>query len=407
MNTLSRRNFLARSGLIGCSLAASSLFAPVSFAAAPWDTRLVVIILRGGLDGLDVVQPYGDPAYAKLRNKLAGGPQNGGLDLDGYFSLHPALTGLMPMWNAGELGFVQAVSTPYRDKRSHFDGQDILEADTDSLATGGVRDGWLNRMLQAVPGVQTDTAYAIGRGDMPLLKGAAPVANWSPGADLTMSPQAERLMDLITQDDPAMHAALAEARMLSSADGGQMGEMADSGEAMMAGMQRAGRGKTHLKIAEFAAKRLRADARVAAFSLNGWDAHQAQERNLSLALGRLAETLTHLRDTLRGNIWKKTAVVVMTEFGRTARENGTGGTDHGTGGLMITAGGAIKGGKVHGRWPGLGSSDLYEGRDLMPTADVRTQAAWIMRGLIGLETSVLEQSIFPGIEMGADPGLLL
>jgi uncharacterized protein (DUF1501 family) len=110
---------------------------------------------------------------------------------------------------------------------------------------------------------------------------------------------------------------------------------------------------------------------------------------------------------LRGNIWKKTAVVVMTEFGRTARENGTGGTDHGTGGLMITAGGAIKGGKVHGRWPGLGASDLYEGRDLMPTADVRTQAAWIMRGLIGLETSVLEQSIFPGIEMGADPGLLL
>ena len=97
----------------------------------------------------------------------------------------------------------------------------------------------------------------------------------------------------------------------------------------------------------------------------------------------------------------------MTEFGRTARENGTGGTDHGTGGLMITAGGAIKGGKVHGNWPGLGTSDLYQGRDLMPTGDVRAQAAWVMRGLVGLETSVLEQSIFPGMEMGTDPGLLL
>ncbi|MDG1470815.1 MAG: DUF1501 domain-containing protein [Ascidiaceihabitans sp.] len=407
MDLLSRRNFLARSGLIGCSLAASPLFTNVIFAAAPWDTRLVVIILRGGFDGLDVVQPYGDPAYAKLRQKLKGGPENGGLDLDGYFSLHPALAGLMPMWTAGELGFVHAVSTPYRDKRSHFDGQDILEAGTESLSTGGVRDGWLNRMLQAVPGVQADTAYAIGRGDMALLKGAAPVANWSPEADLTMSPQAERLMDLITQDDPAMHAALAEARLLSSPDGGQMGEMADNGEDMMAQMQRAGRGKAHLKVAKFAAKRLRADARVAAFSLNGWDTHQAQERNLSLALGRLAETLDHLRDTLRGNIWKKTAVVVMTEFGRTARENGTGGTDHGTGGLMITAGGAIKGGKVHGNWPGLGTSDLYQGRDLMPTGDVRAQAAWVMRGLVGLETSVLEQSIFPGMEMGTDPGLLL
>lgn len=408
MTKLSRRHFLARTGLIGCSLAASPLVTPVSFAAAPWDTRLVVIILRGGLDGLDAVQPYGDPAYAKLRTNLAGGPDHGGLDLDGYFSLHPALAGLMPMWRAGDLGFVQAVSTPYRDKRSHFDGQDILEAGTNAIGSG-VRDGWLNRMLQAVPGVQADTAYAIGRGDMPLLKGAAPVANWSPDADFSLSPQAERLMDLITQDDPAMHAALAEARMLSSADGGQMGamDMDDSGDSMMAEMNKSARGKQHLKIAEFAAKRLRADARVAAFSLNGWDTHQAQSRNLGKALSRLAETLLHLQTTLRGDIWKKTAVVVMTEFGRTARENGTAGTDHGTGGLMITAGGAVKGGKVHGQWPGLGSADLYEGRDLMPTADVRAQAGWIMRRLIGLDKSVLEQAVFPGMELGADPGLLL
>lgn len=404
---LSRRKFLTRSGLIGCSLAASPLMTPISFAAAPWDTRLVVIILRGGLDGLDAVQPYDDPAYAALRGKtLAGGPRSGALDLDGYFALHPGMASLMPMWTAGELGFVHAVSTPYRDKRSHFDGQDLLEAGTDRLGDG-VRDGWLNRMLQSVPGVQADTAYAIGRGDMQLLKGTAPVANWSPEADLSLSPQAERLMDLLMQDDPEMHAALAEAQLLSDGGSGGMVMADDGGEMMMAQMQKAGKGATHRKIARFAAKRLRKDARVAAFSLNGWDTHQAQERNLTRALERLSETLVTLKDTLTGPIWKKTAVVVMTEFGRTARENGTGGTDHGTGGLMITAGGAVRGGRVIGDWPGLESGALYEDRDLMPTRDVRAHAAWIMRGLIGLDKTLLERDIFPGLDLGADPRLLL
>lgn len=131
------------------------------------------------MDGLDAVQPYGDASYAGLRSSLAGGPQNGAMDLDGFFALHPAMAALAPMWKAGELGFAHAVSTPYRDKRSHFDGQDVLEAGTDTLQ-GGVRDGWLNRMLQEVPGVEADTAYAIGMSEMPILKGKAPVANWTP-----------------------------------------------------------------------------------------------------------------------------------------------------------------------------------------------------------------------------------
>ena len=405
-NTLSRRAFLTRTGIIGCSLAASPLMTPVSFASAPWDTRLVVIILRGGLDGLDAVQPYGDPGYSALRPRsLAGGPQNGALDLDGYFALHPGMAGLMPLWQQGELGFVHAVSTPYRDKRSHFDGQDLLEAGTERLSDG-TRDGWLNRMLQVVPGVQADTAYAIGRGDMQLLKGPAPVANWSPEADLTLSPQAERLMGLVMQDDPEMHAALAEAQLLSDGSSG-MAMSDDGGEMMMAQMQKAGKGASHRKIARFAAQRLRQDARVAAFSLNGWDTHQAQGRNLTRALERLSDTILTLKDTLKGPVWKKTAVVVMTEFGRTARENGTQGTDHGTGGLMITAGGAVRGGRVVTDWPGLGTAALYEDRDLMPTRDVRAHAAWVMRGLTGLDKSVLETAVFPGLTMGDDPGLLL
>jgi len=386
---LSRRDFLARSGVIGCSLAASPLLTPVSFAAAPWDTRLVVIILRGGMDGLDVVQPYGDPALAGLRASLSPGPDGGAFDLDGYFALHPRLASLMPMWRAGQLGFVHAVSTPYRDKRSHFDGQDLLESGTASLS--GVRDGWLNRMLQSVPGVTARTAYAIGRDNMRLLKGAADVANWSPDAELDLSPQAVLLMELVTQSDPAIHAALSEARILAAVDPEVTRE----------------RSPEHVEIAKFAARQLSGEARIAAFSLNGWDSHRGQDRVLGNALERLAETLTTLQSALRGDTWNRTAVVAMTEFGRTVRQNGTQGTDHGTGGVMLLAGGAVRGGRIHGQWPGLGGGDLYQDRDLMPTGDVRAHAAWIMRGLTGLDRATLEGAVFPGVELGRDPGLLL
>ena len=380
-----RREFLARTALIGCSLAASPLVTPVTWASAPWDARLVVIILRGGMDGLDVVRPVGDPAFAALRPRLnAGDPA---LDLDGFFALHPALAPLMPLWRREELGFVHAVSTPYRDKRSHFDGQDLLEAGTDALG-GPVRDGWLNRMLQAVPGLSAETAYAIGTSELRVLGGAAPVANWTPEARLRLSPQALRLADLVMEDDAALHAALSEAQSLSG------------------GLEGGEKGRPHVKIARFAAARLAGPARIAAFSLTGWDTHRAQDRTLPRALGRLSDTLLTLRDDLPAEVWDKTAVLAMTEFGRTARENGTGGTDHGTAGLMLLAGGAIRGGRVHGRWPGLDSSALYQARDLMPTADVRVPAAWVMRGLTGLPKALFEETVFPGLHMGRDMQLL-
>ncbi|MEL6566260.1 MAG: DUF1501 domain-containing protein [Pseudomonadota bacterium] len=392
-STLSRRAFLARTGFIGCSLAASPLITPVTFAATPWDARLVVIILRGGMDGLDVVRPYGDPDLRTLRPGLSGGPDQGAHDLDGFYALHPHLGGLKPLWDEGDLGFVQAISTPYRDKRSHFDGQDLLEAGTASMA--GVRDGWLNRMLQVVPGVTAQTAYAIGRSDMRLLQGAADVANWSPEAELGLSPQAQQLMDLVTESDPAIHAAWQEAQMLATLE---------EEEATAQGQQRRG---AHMRIAEFAAARLRDEARIAAFSLNGWDTHRAQDRTLPRAMSQLSETLVTLREELGADVWQKTAVVALTEFGRTARENGSGGTDHGTGGMMVMAGGAVQGGRVHGDWPGLGTGDLYQNRDLMPTRDVRAHVAWIMRGLTGLDLATLEGSVFPGLEMGDNPQLLL
>jgi uncharacterized protein (DUF1501 family) len=159
-------------------------------------------------------------------------------------------------------------------------------------------------------------------------------------------------------------------------------------------------------LVDFAATRLQGATRIAAFSLSGWDTHRGQERAIRAPLTRLQRVILRLQGRMGAEIWGKTTLVAMTEFGRTARENGTGGTDHGTGGLMLMAGGALRGGQVYGRWPGLAEADLYDRRDLMPTSDVRGWAAWAMRGLYGLDRSVLETAVFPGLDMGDDPRII-
>ncbi|MBY5990188.1 DUF1501 domain-containing protein [Roseovarius atlanticus] len=407
MTVTSRRAFMSRSLALGCSLAASPLVTPVTMASGPWDARLVVIILRGAMDGLDTVRPLGDPGFAGLRD----GIPEAGPDLDGFFGLHPALSGLMPLWEKGELGFAHAVSTPYRDKRSHFDGQDILEAGTGPDAAGQARDGWLNRMLQAMPGVTSETAYAVGREDMLLLTGDAPVANWSPEAALALSPQAQRLLERVMHDDPLFRDSIDEAIALSRAEVMEMtgGEDLDAGammNAMQDNMQPTREADRVGSIVRFAAERLRQESRIAAFSLNGFDTHARQDRTLPRALDPLQEAVLTLRQEL-GDVWDKTAVLAMTEFGRTARWNGSGGTDHGTAGAMLLAGGAVRGGRVLADWPGLSEPDLYQRRDLMPTRDVRAFAGWAMRDLFGMDRGVIERTIFPGLELGSDPKLTL
>lgn len=391
-------------------MAASPLLTPVTFASAPWDHRLVVIILRGAMDGLDVVQPYGDAAFKGLRKTLEFGEAGGAHDLDGFFSLHQGLAKLMPLWRAGQLGFAHAVSTPYRDKRSHFDGQDILEAGTVGLK--GRHDGWLNRMLQTVPGITAHTAYAIGLGDMLLLDGAANIASWAPDSHLDITPATQHLLKLVYRDAPPFRTALGAAidlvRVLDASDGLADATVSEAEiNAMMKQQMKAVlKGGGHRKTAEFAAGRLREDSRIAAFSINGWDSHNNQEKTLKPVLTRLAETILTLQKGL-GPVWDKTAVLAMTEFGRTARENGTKGTDHGTGTAMLMAGGAIAGGKVYGTWPGLRQADLYQGRDLQPTADVRAYAARVMQGLFGLDETLIENAIFPGLDMGSMPRITL
>lgn len=405
---MDRRRFLMSGAALGCSAAASPLITPVAMAAAPWDTRLVVIILRGAMDGLDVIQPYGDAALAGLRPTLLTGEAGGATDLDGFYALHPHFAPLRPLWEAGEFGAVHAVSTPYRDKRSHFDGQDILEAGLPDLTGGGLRDGWLNRMLQVVPGLEPEVAFAIGREQMLVLTGDAPASRWSPDTQLSISSNARALLNVVHHDDPLFRDASAAAIEIAEQIAMQ-GELADETDAMMAAnpmMETVQRDGEHVKIAEFSASRLRGDTRIASFSINGWDTHARQGNALRRGADALTDTILTLRAGL-GPVWDKTAVLCLTEFGRTARENGSKGTDHGTGGAMLYAGGALRGGQIIGDWPGLGEGDLYDGRDLLPTRDVRAHAAWVMRGLIGLDRSVLEQAIFPGLDLGSNPGLLL
>ncbi|AUH34395.1 DUF1501 domain-containing protein [Paracoccus tegillarcae] len=388
---LSRRLFLKSTALIGCSAAAHPLLSTVSFASAPGENRLVVIILRGAMDGLDVLQPYGDPALRGLRPGLSTGPADGATDLDGFYALHPGLGALYPLWQAGQLGFVPAVSTPYRDKRSHFDGQDLLESGTGhDLPVRMQQGGWLNRLLQDMPDAVSQTAYSVGVEDMLILAGQAQARSWAPDAQLRMSPQAQMLLDHVYHDDPLFRDAASLAGEIAA-------ERMDGG--------RRGGGATAGALGRFAASRLNEATRIASFSIGGWDSHANQPQVIGRALQRLSDAILALREGLGGN-WDRTTVLAMTEFGRTARQNGSGGTDHGTGGAMLMAGGAIRGGRVIGDWPGLGEGDLYAGRDLMPTRDVRAYAAWAMRGLFGTERNALEQSIFPGLDMGDDPGML-
>ncbi len=411
-SSLNRRDFLARSALIGCSLAASPLVTPVSLAATSGENRLVVILLRGGMDGLDVVRPHGDAAYSTLRGDVGLGDPEGAVDLDGYFALHPALRPLLPLWDQGQLGFAHAVSTPYRDQRSHFDGQDLLEAGIADFSAGLPRDGWLNRALQHLPNGAAETAYAIGREQLSVLNGPAPFQRWTPEADLVLSPQALKLAGLIMKDDPLFDAAFQKALAISENDGDAIATEGTQRELMKMinnNRKRGSGGKNgslEQRIAQFAGKRLREDTRIATFSINGWDTHQGQDRSLPRALKRLSNAILTLQETVRGPVWNKTTVVAVTEFGRTARKNGSGGTDHGTGGLMVMAGGALRGGKVMTEWPGLDEAQLYGRRDLLPTRDVRAYLAWLLHNQFGLSKSALETSVFPGLDLGDNPRLI-
>ena len=384
---LSRRAFL-----IGCSVAASPLLTPVTFAAAAGDNRLVVIVLRGAMDGLDVVRPLGDRDYLALRPGLAADAAQSH-DLDGFFALHPAAAPLMPLWNQGELAFAHAVATPYREGRSHFVGQDALENGTGGEAGQLTpnHDGWLNRALSVIPGAGARSAVSIGQQRLLILEGSHDTEHYFPVSESDLSSQARTLLAAVNAADPLFAEPFADSQQLA------IDSMDDA----------AGKIKgSHSELGRYVADQLSGKSRIASLSLGGWDTHNNQIKTMAEQMAALSAMVLAMKTGLAAH-WGTTLVLAMTEFGRTARQNGTSGTDHGTGGLRIAAGGALRGKRVMADWPGLSSGNLLAERDLMPTRDVRAFAGWALRSLYGVDAAAVEGVVFPGLDLGDDPRLLL
>jgi uncharacterized protein (DUF1501 family) len=375
--TLSRRGFLASA----CCLAAAPIFTPVTFAAMPGDNRFVTIVLRGAMDGLDLVQPYGDAAFAALRPTLALTPDKGLLDLDGHFGLNPAAADLMSLWKRRELAFVHAVSTPYRDQRSHFDGQDMLESGGEHVAEE--KTGWLNRALSVIPRSDARKAIDVNTSTELILSGPNNVDVWASDSNLETAKDEMQFLMRLYAGDPAFAKAMEEATrannaaMITEPDGKRGEKIAD--------------------VATLAGNMLKGDYRIASFSITGWDTHVAQTGQFKRPVQDLAQAINTLKSTLGPEVWSKTVVLAMTEFGRTVRQNGSGGTDHGTGGCAVLAGGAIHGGRILGKWPGIGAGKLLDDRDLMPTADVREIAAAMLYRQFDVTAGDLTGKIFPGL----------
>jgi uncharacterized protein (DUF1501 family) len=397
MMQLSRRSALlgltsamSLTGAMGC--------ASLALATAPTEQRFVVVILRGAMDGLSVVVPYGDPALHALRGELVPPPPgqpNGLFDLGGFFGLHPSLANLHTMYQAGELLPVHAAAGPYRS-RSHFEAQDYLESGADHRLTSG----WLNRAVAALPpGPTSPTGRALAMGvTVPLLlRGSATVGNWAPHGFATPAPELYARIADVNHDDRVIGPAITE------------GMRARGFASEVMGAPPSGHDRYAFPALAYAAGQLLAAAdgpRIAAMELNGWDTHVAQMPRLEQPLRELDAGMGALKTALVGHPWQHTTVLVVTEFGRTARVNGDKGTDHGTATVAFVLGGAVAGGRVRADWPGLGEGRLFENRDLAPTVDTRSVAKGLLAGHLGLSGAALAQ-VFPGSESAAPMGGLL
>jgi uncharacterized protein (DUF1501 family) len=331
---------------------------------------------------MSAVQPYGDRDFLGLRGELAlpqPGQDGGLLDLGGFYGLHPSMSNVHAMYVGGEALILHAAAGHYRS-RSHFEAQDYLESGVDQRLSSG----WLNRAVAAMPGVGgQEIALNLGLSAPLVLRGPARVEQWAPES-FGAAPSEDVYSRLlrISAHDPVIGPALAEGMRQRGILPGNFGERTKA--------------RQEVKLAS-AAGQLLAQAkgpRVAVLEIGGWDTHAAQLGRLKGQLKLLDDALGALRVAL-GDAWGKTAVLAVTEFGRTARINGTKGTDHGTGGVAFLVGGAVAGGHVRADWPGLGAGRLFEDRDLMPTADVRSVAKGVLAGHLGLRSAGLAAA-FPG-----------
>ena len=381
---LTRRTLLSRAALAGVV----ALTPRLAFAAGPSDARFVFVILRGAMDGMTAVMPVGDPHYASLRGALAHPPGEAQpVKLDATFALHPAMPRFAAMYAAKQALVVHAVASPYRE-RSHFDAQNVLE--TGGTAAYALKDGWLNRLVAALPAGR-DPAIAIAATVPMALRGAVPVTSYAPSALPEANDDLLHRVNGLYERDPLLHPLWAEAmdaRTLAQGDG-------DAGRANPQALGRL--------AAQFLAKP--GGPRIAVIELLGWDTHAQQAGRLANQLKQLDAVFGALQDGL-GPEWVHTTVLAATEFGRTAAVNGTGGTDHGTGGASFLCGGAVAGGRVVADWPGLSGSALYENRDLRPTTDLRGVMLGAAAGSFGVDPARLSAALFAGAGVRPVEGLI-
>ncbi|MEM8665700.1 MAG: DUF1501 domain-containing protein [Pseudomonadota bacterium] len=365
------------------------------------DPRFMTIVLRGGLDGLAAVAPVGDRHYEEVRDEFALGADSGhtGVALDGFFALNPRLPTIAELYRRGEALFVHAAHTPYRE-RSHFQAQDVLENGTTSSVHHA--DGWLGRAIAQLPsdsGVATHGGFAAASAPPLVMRGAPNIVTWLPaGMPSASTDTRERLLSLYEHTDPILAKALSAGLRLEDIAGTEV-EITDQVSAGMMDMDVA-RGRRQIVAAATAAGRsLGADdgARIGFLDVSGFDTHRAQrlvDGRLGRPLGNLDLVVKAFRRAV-GEAWRDTVVVVVTEFGRTVRMNGSAGTDHGSATVAMLLGGAVAGGRVIADWPGLAPNDLYEQRDLMPTTDLRSVLKGTLRDHLGLDRAALAANVFP------------
>lgn len=388
-----RRTILKSAAALGLT-AAFDAKAHFAFAAIPGDRRLVVVILRGALDGLAAVPPHGDKDYANVRGALALQTEGPGAIhyLDGFFGLNPSFNNLKALYDARQLVVFHNICSPYRD-RSHFDGQNVLEAGGASPHL--LQDGWLNRALTPMGLADGDGALAIAQTPPLMLSGKIQTASWMPA----VLPAPDELflaqVRALYAGDTALNASLSSALALQASAQSAMDDPA-------AKTLQSGKGAYGDLVPLFqgAGKLLAAPdgPRVATLEASGWDTHVAQ----GVADGQLARRLTALdtaidalRTAMGPDVWNKAAVVMATEFGRTVHPNGSGGTDHGTGGAAFLFGGAVAGGSVKAEWVGLGQGALKDGRDQPARADLRSLFKGVLADHMGVAHAALETAIFP------------
>ncbi|TAN03898.1 MAG: DUF1501 domain-containing protein [Rhodanobacteraceae bacterium] len=389
---ITRRQFLANAAVGTATLL---VWPKLTFAATGSDTRFLFVLLRGGLDGLESVPPYGDPGYQAIRGALALSPSAArpAHRLDNVFALHPSFDYAAQLYAQGQFMPVVAAAPPYWG-RSHFQAQNCVENGTSK--PDGAQTGWLNRCIACMPGVDGLACAAV----MPLtMRGPAKVETWSPPLPTEVNPILLQRLQPLYAADARLAAPFARA-IAQQTDS----PVPESGTGMMAKGGSGQKKQGGLPVMMDAAGGFMGKSdgtRVAFVEDDGWDTHANEAAIVTRKIAELDAGLKAFRQSI-GPMWQRTVLIVATEFGRTAHINGTGGTDHGTGGSMFLAGGALRGGHVTGRWPGIGSGELYQNRDVHATTDFRSVFKGVLATHLGVSALALESRVFPG-SAGAAP----